>query len=108
MATKRPSAREKRADLVFAAEDPYRNIVRLERDTWEGHILAKHDDLPSDITKDALKEIIEKPDRIRISTSDADMAAFERDDLRALVLYETETSYIKETTHRRGMGRKKP
>lgn len=87
MATRKTS-REKRRDTVFVAEDPYRNIVRLERDTWENHVLPRHDDIPSDTTGETLKKLIESPCRIRPSTTDEDVLAFENDTLRALVLYE--------------------
>jgi hypothetical protein len=89
MPTRRKTAREKRGDLIFATEDPYRNIVRLERDTWEVHILPRHDDLPSGTTGETVRNLIKEPDRIRVSTTDDDVLAFENSTIRALVLYES-------------------
>ena len=79
-------ANRKRADLIFATEDPYKNIVRLERDTWERHITKKHEEVGG--REFDIRKTIETPDRIKRSTRDQDVVAFEKCDLRAFVQYE--------------------
>ena len=72
---------------VFAAEDPYRNIVRLERSTWERHIIQKHQEMAG--SEESVKKVVQAPDIIRESTLDRDCVAFENATLRVLALYET-------------------
>jgi hypothetical protein len=79
--------RSKREDLVFAVEDPYKNIVRLERYTWDEHITRRHPEVAG-TAESVLRALISSPDKIRMSTLDQDVAAFEDGTLRALVLYE--------------------
>lgn len=77
---------ERRADLVFAVEDPFRNIVRLERDSWEIHITRKHPEV--DGLEQQARKLIEEPDAIYESTLDMDTAVFESKELRAVVMFE--------------------
>jgi hypothetical protein len=88
MEAKRSGRREQRADLVFAIEDPYKNIVRLERNTWETHITAKHGDVVG--REVDVKNLIASPDVIKGSTKFSDIAFFEGGGLRAIVQYESE------------------
>lgn len=73
--------------FAFAVEDPYKNIVRLERGTWEKHIILRHPEV-SGTSVETLRRLIESPDRIRRSTQADDMVAFEDGTLRAFVVYD--------------------
>ena len=86
--SQRAGARRKRADLIFAAWDPFNNMVRLERNTWESHISPKHPEVSG---RDAdIKQLIGSPDLIKGNTKMPDVAFFEGFGLRAIVLYESE------------------
>jgi hypothetical protein len=90
METRRLTARQRRADTVFVSEDPFTNIVRLERSTWEDHISLKHPEVAGRELE--VKSLIESPDRVFLGRYD-DTAVFENAALRAAVQYDTTTFF---------------
>lgn len=99
----KPGSRPKRADLIFAAEDPFHNIVRLERFTWENHIVPGHPEV-EDTKVAVLKRIVETPDTVHRSAAAADCAIFQGSNLVAVVMYETE-DFASSAQHRFTFGR---
>lgn len=88
---------KKKSKLIFSTNDYYGNLVELDRETWERHILNIVEGHPEMVGYEGLVEsIISNPYEIRLSTLSATALAFisaplagpSPDGIRALVKYE--------------------
>jgi hypothetical protein len=90
---------KKKPNLVFSTTDCFGNLVQLDRQTWENHVLdivQGHPEMAG--YEDLVKEIIANPYEVRLSTASTTALAFVSDRLvgpapdgiRALVQYKSE------------------